>query len=65
MINESSFTKYLWKNYSRKHKYTEIIKFEKIKEKILTLTKDNDNYEKLFSIIESCHIHNKKENILK
>ena len=30
MINESSFTKDLWKNYARKHKYTENIKFEEI-----------------------------------
>lgn len=30
MINESSFSKDLWKNYARKHKYTENIKFEEI-----------------------------------
>ena len=30
MINDSSFTKDLWKNYSKKHKYTENIKFEEI-----------------------------------
>lgn len=30
MISESSFTKDLWKNYAKKHKYTENIKFEKI-----------------------------------
>lgn len=30
MISESSFTKDLWKNYAKKHKYTENIKFEEI-----------------------------------
>lgn len=30
MISESSFTKDLWKNYTKKHKYTENIKFEEI-----------------------------------
>lgn len=30
MISESSFTKDLWKNYAKKHKYTENIKFGEI-----------------------------------
>lgn len=30
IISESSFTKDLWKNYAKKHKYTENIKFEEI-----------------------------------
>ncbi len=30
MIRESSFTKDLWKSYSKKHKYTENIKFDEI-----------------------------------
>ncbi len=30
MISKSSFTKDLWKNYAKKHKYTENIKFEEI-----------------------------------
>lgn len=30
MISESSFTKDLWENYAKKHKYTENIKFEEI-----------------------------------
>lgn len=39
MISESSFTKDLWKNYAKKHKYTENIKFEEI---IYTIYKIKD-----------------------